>query len=808
MRISAAVRNRLDRAKIRQHSDKTGGRMPASETGTGRELYEFGPFRVDAEREILLRADDPVALPPKAFQVLLVLIRHNQEMVTKDDLMKEVWPDTFVEETNLSRNIFLLRKALGESPQDHRYILTVPGRGYRLAESVRLIPEREVSIISANQTRLQVQVKESKPRHWLIGAIAAAALLVIASGSFLLVRHRAPALTVKDTVVLADFANSTRDPVFDATLRQGLSVQLAQSPYLSLISDERIQHTMELMGDAPDVHLSPDIARGVCVRTGGAALLAGSIANLGSQYVLGLRATDCRSGNILDEEQAQAARKEDVINVLSQISGRLRKKLGESLATIDQHNTPLAEATTPSLEALRAYSLGWKAAFGPAGPGEAVPFFQRAVQIDPNFAIAYAMLGHIYADMGESALSVENTTKAYRLQDRVSDPERFFIRTNYELLVTGNLEKAREIGEMWGQTYPRDERPFGFLSFVYQDLGKYDTSIDTGKAALEIDADFVPAYANLAWAYIFSDNLNDAEATIHRASERKLEFPDLYILLYDIAFLKNDPEGMKHAVEMADGKMESEHWILARQACVLAYSGRAKEARTLSRRASQLAQQVGQPERAALYQVASATREALFDHESEATVAALAGLHGSKSRDVEYGAAFALALAGDEGRVLAIVKDLEKHHPEDTFVKFSYLPTLRAILAENHGNPSQALQELESEAPYDVAIAGSWAGFFGDMYPVYVRGLAYLALHKGNEAANEFQKIVGRRGRGVVGSDPVGALAQLQLARSFAIAGDKAKAKSAYEDLLKIWSHADRDLPMLRTAEAEYSSTF
>jgi DNA-binding winged helix-turn-helix (wHTH) protein/tetratricopeptide (TPR) repeat protein len=783
--------------------------MPSSGTESGRELYEFGPFRVDAYREVLLRSDDPVALPPKAFQVLLVLIRHQQEVVTKDDLMKEVWPDTFVEETNLSRNIFLLRKALGESPQDHRYILTVPGRGYRLAENVRLIPEREVSFIAASQARLQVQVEETKLRHWKMVALAFAALLGIASGGFWFVRLRAPVFTGKDTVVLADFANSTGDPVFDATLRQGLSVQLGQSPYLSLVSDNRIQHTLHLMGrPADDVHLPADLARGVCVRTGSTAVLEGSIATLGSRYVLGLRAEDCRSGNVLDEEQGQAARKEDVINVLSQISGRLRKKLGESLATIDQHNIPLAEATTPSLEALRAYSLGWKATFGPAGPGEAVPFFQRAVQLDPNFAVAYAMLGRVYADLGEAALSIENTTTAYRLQDRASDPERFLIRTNYELLVTGNLEKAREVGELWAQTYPRDERPFGILSFVYQDLGKYDKSIETGKAALEIDADFVPAYANLAWAYVFNNNLNDATETIRRATERKLEFPDLYILLYDIAFLKNDSEAMKQAAQMADGKMESEHWILARQACVLAFSGRAEDARNTSHHAIQLAKQAGQPERAALYQVASATREALFAHRAEAKASALAGLSGSKSRDVEYGAAFALALGGEQDRVMAIVKDLEKRYPDDTFVKFSYLPTLRAILAENHGNPSQAIQELESESPYDLAIAGSWAGFFGDMYPVYVRGLAYLAMHKGNEAANEFQKIIDHRGRGVVGSDPVGALARLQLGRSLAMAGDNARAKSTYEDFLKLWSHADRDLPILKTARAELSSIF
>jgi hypothetical protein len=263
---------------------------------------------------------------------------------------------------------------------------------------------------------------------------------------------------------------------------------------------------------------------------------------------------------------------------------------------------------------------------------------------------------------------------------------------------------------------------------------------------------------------------------------------------------------MKRALEMANGKLESEHWILARQACVLAYSGRAQDARTSARRAIQLARQAGQPERAALYQVASATREALFGHKAEAKAEALAGLNESKNRDVEYGAAFALAFAGDEAKAQAIVKDLEKRYPEDTFVRFSYLPTLRAIFALNHGNPSQALQQLETESPYDVAIAGSWPGFFGDMYPVYVRGLAYLAMHKGNEAAGEFQKIIDHRG--VVGSDPVGALAQLQLARSYAIAEDKNRTKSAYEEFMKLWNHADRDLPILKAAETEYSSKF
>ena len=618
-------------------------------------------------------------------------------------------------------------------------------------------------------------------------------------------RHRTPTLAEKDTVVLADFANTTGDPVFDGALRQGLSVQLAQSPYLSLIPDERIHRTLTLMGQSADARLTPQIARALCERTGSTAVLAGSITSLGQQYVLGLRAEDCRTGNVLDEEQAQASRKEDVLNVLSQIAGRFRKRIGESLTTIEKHNIPLAEATTTSLEALRAYSLGWNAIFGPSGPGEAIPFFKRAIEIDPNFASAYAMLGRVYEDMGEAAPAIENTKRAYQIRDRTSDPERFFIESSYDLQVTGNLEKARQTSELWSQTYPRDERPVGLLSFIYQDLGRYDKSIDTGKRAIEIDRDFVPGYANLAWAYVLSDRLTEAQHVVQLASERKLEFPDLYILLYDIAFLQNDKAGMERAVALAQGKTGGEHWIMQREACVLAYTGHIRDARAMSRRAIQLAEQAGQPGRAELYRAGVAAREALFGNSEEAKRQALAALGASKDRDVEYGAAFALAMSGDTARVANIIDDLDRRFPEDTFVRFSYLPTLRALVAEHHGNPTKALEYLEAESPYDLGIAGSWAGFLGDMYPVYVRGLAYLALQQGREASVEFQKIVTHRG--IVGSDPVGAAALLKLPQAYAIAGEKSKADSAYQQFFALWNDADPDTPVLQLARQEYSTS-
>jgi eukaryotic-like serine/threonine-protein kinase len=783
---------------------KLGGRVSVSDTKAARELYEFGPFRVDSAREMLLRDDNPIPLPPKAFQVLLVLIRRNQELVSKDDLLKEVWPDTFVEETNLSRNIFLLRKALGESPQEHRYILTVPGRGYRLAESVRRIPEQEVSVVAATRTKVHVEVTERNRKQWVRYAVSLAVIFLAAAGMLWFSLSRVPRLTPKDTVVIADFANSTGDPVFNTTLRQGLSIQLTQSPYLSLISDERIQHTLKLMGQPPDMRLTPEIARGVCERTGGAAVLESSIASIGTAYVLGLRARNCHNGEVLDEEQAQAAKKEDVIGVLSQLASRLRNRLGESLATIDQHNTPLSEATTPSLDALRAYSLGWQATFGPSGAGEAVPFFKRAIELDPNFVSAYAMLGRVYQDMGENALAIENTAKAYQLRARTSDPEKFFIESNYHLQVTGDLERARQVTELWAQTYPRDSRPYGFLSFIYQDLGRYDKSIEAGKNAIEIDRDLVPGYANLAWGYVLCDRLNDAEQVVHLAEERKLEFPDLYILLYDIAFLRSDQTGMQRAVQMAGGKAGGEHWIAQREADMLAWYGRVREARLKSQHAIRLAERAGQPERAALYKSGIATREALFGNIAEARLFASSALRNSKDRDVEYGAAFALLLIRDEAAARPILEDLQKRFPQDTFVRFSYLPTLRAISAINHGKPGKALDELDSERPYDFQIAGSWAGFFGDMYPVYVRGMALLAMHNGKDASTEFQKIIDHRG--VVGSDPIGALAIFRLAQAHALSGQKEQFQEACHRFFALWANADPDTPVLKSAKSEYAS--
>jgi eukaryotic-like serine/threonine-protein kinase len=639
-------------------------------------------------------------------------------------------------------------------------------------------------------------------KRWklMVPAVAAVLTLIVAGYFYF---HRTPKLTDKDTIVLADFVNTTGDTVFDGTLRQGLAVQLEQSPFLSLVSEERIQKTLGLMGQPPDARLTPELAKEICERTASAAVLDGSIASLGSQYVLGLRAKNCVSGDVLDEEQVQAARKEDVLNALSQIASKFRTRVGESLTTVEKHDTPLAEATTPSLEAWKAYSAAQKVNFS-TGAAAAVPLVKRAVEIDPNFAMAHAFLGLLYSDMGESVLSRESTSKAYELRDRASDRERFFITAMYDRQVTGNLEKELQTLELWAQTYPRDDAHGLLAGFGSVGSGKYEQSIEEAKIALGLNPDHTYAYVNLASSYLYLDRLREAEDTLQRASERKIEIPELLLLRYYTAFLKGDKAGMEREAARANGEPGAEDWMSHSEALVLARSGQLQLARRVSRRAVDSAQQAGQRERAAIYEAGAAVWEAFFGNASAARRSATAALELSTGRDVEYGAAFALALAADTSRSEALANDLGRRFPEDTSVQFSYLPTLRALFALSHGKPSDAIEVLQVAVPYELAQTGiGFFGFFGNLYPAYVRGEAYLAAHQGAEAAAEFQKILDHRG--IVLSDPIGALAHLQLGRAYAMQGDTAKAKAAYQDFLVLWKDADPDIPILKQAKAEYA---
>jgi serine/threonine protein kinase/tetratricopeptide (TPR) repeat protein len=617
--------------------------------------------------------------------------------------------------------------------------------------------------------------------------------------------RRTTSLTDKDTIVLADFINTTGDSVFDETLRQGLAVQLGQSPFLSLISDGRIRKTLALMNQPADARLTGEIARSVGVRTGSAAVLEGSIASLGSQYVLALRATACANGEILADEQTQAARKEDVLRALSRIAKRLRTRLGESLTTIEKHSTSLEEATTPSLDAWKAFSTAWKTVMS-TGWMRAQPLFQRAIAIDPDFAMGHAYVGFGSSIMGESGLARPSIRKAYQLRGRTSDLERFFIETLYDRDVTGNLEREQRTLETWAESYPRDGRPHGLISgFALTSTGQYELAVAEADKAIALDPDLTPAYVNKAINQVYLNRLDDALLTVRRAAERQLESPEWFLLIpLFVAFLKGADTELSRL--MAAGKNSPFEDIISHlEALALTRSGRVQEATRMSSIAVEIAQRSDRRERAGLFEAARAVCEAFYGNADAACQSAAKALALGRGREVDYAAAIALALSGDLLHSRTLAEDLAREFPEDTSVQFMYLPTLRALFALKTGDAPAAIQFLQSASRYDLALGGvGFIGRFGGLYPIYVRGLAYVAAGQLAEAVGEFRRILDRRS--IVLVDPMDAMARLQLARALALSGDMANAKSAYNDLFALWNTADPDTPVIREAQAEYAA--
>jgi serine/threonine protein kinase/Tfp pilus assembly protein PilF len=616
--------------------------------------------------------------------------------------------------------------------------------------------------------------------------------------------RRAPKLTRKNKIVLGEFENKTGDPVFDGILRQGLAVQLEQSPFLALISDQQIQQALRLMNRPPETRLTPEVAQEICERTGSTAVLEGSIASFGNQYVLGLRARNCRTGDMLGQEQAQAATKEEVLNALTRIAVQVRERLGESLSAIQEHSTPLEQATTPSLEALKAYSTARSTVFT-RGFAAAIPHLQRAIAIDPQFAMAHADLGFFYWNMGQTDLAVEPTLKAHELRERVSDRERYFILFLYDRQVTGNLQKELETIESWARTYPGDWQAWGVLGgWGTRGTGQYERGIQASEQALRLNPDLTFPYGGLVDHNLGLGRFAEAAAALQRAAERKLESPLFLVSRFYLAFLKGDDAGMKREIDCARGNLETENWMSHNQALVLARSGQMRNARIQWQHTIERAQQTGDREKAAIYLAAEAVCEAHFGNRGRAKERARAALELGKGRDVVYAAAFALALSGDSSGSQRLAEDLAKRFPEDTPVQFEYLPTLRALFALHDKAPSDAIERLQTALPYDLAMPGTaFYAKFGGLYPAYVRGLAYLEAGRGREAAAEFQKVLEHRG--IVLADPIGALAHLQLSRALVLSGEKDSARSAYQDFLTLWKDADADIPILKEAGAEYA---
>src|SRR6202161_1094917 len=669
-------------------------------------------------------------------------------------------------------------------------------------------PVRPVSAISPAPESTQSKSSKaptSPPKtsrvNWALVIGAALIVLLLGVGSWLYFTRHAQALTDKDTIVLAEFANSTGDSVFDGTLRQGLSAQLDQSPFLSLISDERIARTLTLMAKPKDARLTPDLARDVCQRTASAATIEGSISSLGSQYVLGLKAVNCRTGDLLAQEQVTAGGKEQVLNALGDAASKLRGKIGESLASVRKYNALPENVPTPALEALQAYTLGKQTMDVANDYAAAIPLFERAVSLDPNFAMAYLRLAQSYQPLSENDRCAENARKAYALRERVSESEKLGISSFYELVVTGNLEAARTSFQAWAQTYPRDEDPEVYLWFSYTAMGDYPKANGAALQALKLNPGSGNNYVNLAYTYQWIDQLDQAKATVRESRAHNIDSPWLPLVLYVANFLQHDAAEIQQQVATATGKPGVDDQILLLQSETAAYNGEFAKSRELTRGAADSAQRASQKEAAAEYQSHAAVRDALTGEMPSAKQDAQTALAIASGRQAEGFSAIALGLAGDSAQAERLAADLGKRFSEDTIVKFDYLPMIQAAIALHSGDGKRAIDALAASAPYELGETN--ASFTFALYPVYLRGEAYLAQKQGDAAGNEFQRIIDHAG--VVGNEPIATLAHLGLGRAYALAGASAKSKAAYQDFLALWKDADPVIPILVAAKYEYA---
>lgn len=756
------------------------------------DLLRFGVFEVDLRAVELRKQGVRIRLQEQPFRVLTVLMQRPGEVVTREELRNQNWPpDTFVDfDNSLNTAINKLRDALGDSADNPRFIETLPRRGYRFLVPVTNSDQKET--VSAGPT------VQPRAHYWKV-ALPVAVVLALSAMGWSFWRSRRPVLSEKDTIVLGDFANSTGDSVFDGTLREGLSVQLEQSPFLSLVSEEGIQQTLRMMGQPANARLTPQIAREVCQRTNSTAALDSSIALIGTRYDLILKAVNCANGDLLASTEAQATDMSHVLDALSRCASEMRTKLGESLSTVQKYNTSLEQATTPSLEALQAYSLGWRVLNKEGDSAAALSFWERAVQLDPNFPAAYDAIGGGNEVIG-TALAVENLRKAFELRTRVSEREKLNIEGDYYNFVTGDLLKARQTYMLGERIYPREVTFRNSLGVLYNALGQYEAGLREDREAFRL-APYTINYRFLIHTYLMLNRDEDAAALAREARGKGPESA-LAETLYSLAFYRNDTAEMGRQAASVVGKTGDEDLLLALEADTAAYFGHLGRARELSRQASNSAKRAGKNESGVTYEAVAALREGLFGNASQAAQRTALAKERSGGPDKYYAVVLALAYAGEGSQGLA--DNFNESFPENTVVQFNYLPTLRAKLALNRSNPQRALDTLEVAAPYELGLPTMWFYNWPNLYPVYVRGQAYLAAHRGREAAVEFQKILDHRG--IVVNEPIGALAHLQLGRAYALQGDSTKARAAYQEFLTLWKDADPDIPILKQAKADYAT--
>jgi eukaryotic-like serine/threonine-protein kinase len=646
---------------------------------------------------------------------------------------------------------------------------------------------------------------------WTLAAAAALLSAALVAGGFYYRSRQAERLTDKDTIVLADFANSTGDPVFDDALKTALTVSLQQSPFLNVLSDQKVAATLQTMARPAGTKLTADVTRELCQRVGSKAYIAGAIANLGGEYVLGLKAVNCQSGDTLAQEQVTAASKEKVLNVLGNAASKLRSQLGESLATVKKFDVPLVAATTPSLEALKAFSLGQEA-YRKKGPEAALPYDREAIELDPNFALAYFQAGSDYHSLSQLGRAEEYIAKAFQLRERVSERERLAIAAFYYRNVTGEVDKAIQTDQEEIRSYPSELYGYIRLGVDFSFLGKYEQAREVTLKALSLDPDHVVPYDNLTAYLLALQRLDEARQIVQQARARKLDNIMLHATLYELAFLKNDTGAMANEGQWFSGT-PLESFGLALSSDTEAFAGRVRRAREIDQRAVTSAIHADSKEIGALWQENGALRDAAFGDDREARQEAVAGLKiAPMGQGVDVEAALAFAMAGDASRAESMALELDKRFPLDTQMQSLWLPTIRAQLALNRNNPASALRALQVLSPIELALI-PLGNNVSCLYPIYVRGEAYLAAGQGSPATAEFQKILDHSG--IVWNCWTGALAHLGVARANALQSRtsqgadadaaRVRALTAYKDFLTLWRDADSDIPILKQAKAEYA---
>ncbi len=637
---------------------------------------------------------------------------------------------------------------------------------------------------------------EPSRKLWKI-AVPVLALLLATGAGFFFYSRRSQALTEKDSILLADFVNTTGDSVFDGTLKQALAVQLEQSPYLNVLPQSRIQEALRFMGKSPDERVTSDVAREICLREGVKAMLTGSIAGLGSHYVIDLNAVNAQTGDSLGRSQAEAESKEQVLKSLDKAASDLRQKLGESIGSVQKFATPLEQATTSSLEALQAFTLG-QAAHQKLEDEKAVPHLKRAIELDPNFAMAYATLGVVYGNLSQTRQQLQNLSKAFELKDRASEREKFYISAHYYSEVSREIDKAAAIYEQWKQTYPRDSVPWDNLALLYESTGQPEKSLLNASEAMRLNPKDNFAYSNLADAYESLGRYDEAKAVIEQAAAQGLGAPSDAFSLYTMAFDRGDKAGMQHAVELAKGPSVEPImlFIVAQGQCA---QGKIQTARETFAQSVRSAQTSNLKELSAEIRLLDSLCEAEVGNEALARQKVAQALSVSGDRDTRALAADALARAGDAGGSQKLIEALAKEFPTDTLLNSVWLAIARATNQTRAGQAAQAVQTLEVSVPYEFGSPPEGALY----WPMYVRGEAYLHLHDGAKAAAEYQKILDHHG--IAPNSPLFTLARLGLGRAYALQEDKGKAKSAYQDFFAAWKDADPDVPILKDAKAEYA---